>query len=1039
MLSPPAAVAASAPSQKLVNDADLFMHYSLVGNVKLAAAFGKAILKMSPSPVDALHAFEAAANGRNVSEILIDNQQVPALRGVSAQISSLLNKGHLAVARNPNRIMQAIAAMDQSPRAFVVSRERLRAAGEFAVPFYIHTLNSESQKALHPYVLQMMSDIGKPVINALVEQLATPSVAEKVQIIHVLGNIGYPQSLAYLKQIAEDKSAPADERAAAVSAIDKIDPTGLYSRLNAAQQYLWLAKGYFHHRPSLAPNYLHEATNPIWFYDAQIGDVTEVAVPTAIWYDVQCMRACKAALRLEPNLSPAISLWLTANLRREVDLPAGMTDPSLPKDAPSAAYYAMAAGPRYLNPSLREALAIDNSRLILKVVRALTKTGGVAGLVSSPASPLLQAMSYPDLQVRFEAAAALAAANPLKPYIGYDRVVPILSEALAQSGKPVCVVIQPSAQARNALSAGLRSEFHIIGASTTSEAFELARRSPIINLVVVQGTSNLRNFTQLAATDARLAYTPLVILAHTAAARADRVEFADQQTVTVLPVGSGSNEVQTAYQSVLDKLGGNIPPSLKLADALRAARQLKLIAMNRASIYSVLPALSALHAGLHNRNSKVVLAAAQALGRVRDAAAQRMLVRAALHSSGASADVRAALFESLAVSARNLGDDLTRGQVADDAGCRDRADARLVETAHVLDDVVDRDDAGGHGVVGHRADVDAARVQARLAQQLEPLASSRPDVEHGLGRLRPDDVGEVASRTCLGTRCRLDERVGVGGPQLLDGPRGAGEASGKRPCVATRNVRRAEGEVDLGEPDTQGGELALDGPLGGAQPRRERLARRTLGREALGDIVGRDLDARRKVPNLAPDRADAVVVAGERLPVDEVQLRAQPVERLLDRCERVAVRLELRHGRLDRPTLALERRAQVAHRVLELGEGAQRSVEASGVTVGASGEGVERVAVRLELRHGRLDRPTLALDAPGDVVDPGGERSGLGAQRGERRTGVARQALDPLLVECGAECPHVVAQRVVERDLLAQDRPRDPRDDALRETGTAAT
>ena len=660
---PASAIAATAPSQKLTNDADLFMHYSLVGNVKLATAFGKAILAMSPAPVDALHAFEAAADGRDVSNILIDNQQVPALRKISSQISALLNAGHIAVARNPNRIMQAIAAMDQSPRAFVVSRKRLRAAGEYAVPFYIRTLNSESQQALHPYVLQMMSDIGKPVLNALLEQLATSSVAEKVQIIHVLGNIQYPQSLAYLKQIAEDSAAPADERAAAETAIDKIDPTGLYSHLNAAQQFLWLAKGYFNHRPSLAPNYPDQVTNPIWFYDPKLGDVTEVAVPTAIWYDVQCMRACRAALRLEPNLSPAISLWITANLRREVDLPGGMTDPSMPADAPSAAYYAMAAGPRYLNPSLREALNLDNSRLILRVVKALTETGGVAGLVSSPASPLLQAMSYPDLQVRFEAAQALSAANPLKPYIGYDRVVPILSEALAQTGKPVCVVIEPSAQDRNSISAGLRSTFHIISAATTAEAFEMARQSPIINLVVVQGAANVRNFTQLATTDARLAYTPLVILAHSAAAREYRVQFADEQTVGVLPVGSGASEVQTTYQSILDKLGGNIPSSLKLSDALAAAHQLELIAMNRASIYSVLPALPALHLALHNQNSKVVLAAAQVLGRVRDPMAQRMLVRVALHSSGAATDVRAALFRSLATSARNLGNELTRGEI----------------------------------------------------------------------------------------------------------------------------------------------------------------------------------------------------------------------------------------------------------------------------------------------------------------------------------------------------------------------------------------
>lgn len=663
MLTPARAVAASAPSQTLVNDADLFMHYSLVGNVKLAADFGQAILNQSPNPVDALHAFEAAADGRNVTGILIDNQQVPALRKVSAQINALLNEGHMAVARNPKRIMQAIAAMDQSPRAYVVSRQRLRAAGEFAVPFFIHTLNSASQKALHPYVLQMMAEMGRPVIDALVQQLATPSVTEKVEIIQVLGHIQYSRSLPYLKEILEDTTAPASVRAAATAAIAQIDPTGLFSHLNAAQQFLWLARGYFNHRPSLSANYPDAPTNPVWYFSPSLNNVTEVAVPTAIWNDVQCMRACKAALRLEPGLSPAISLWITANVRREVDLPAGMTDPSLPQHSPSAAYYAMAAGPRYLNPSLSEALAISNSRLILRVEAALAKTGGVSGLVSSPSSPLLQAMSYPDLQVRLEAASALAAANPLKPFIGSDRVVPILSEALAQSGKPVCVVIEPSAQDRNAISAGLRSQFRVIAAATTSEAFQMARTSPIINLMVVQGAANIRNFTQLASTDARLAYTPLVIMAHAEAARAYRVQFANEQTVNILPIGSGASEVQSAYQSVLNKLGGNIPQSLKLSDALGAAHQLKLIAMNRASIYSVTPALSALHAALHSSNSKIVLAAAAALGQTRLAVAQRMLVRAALDRSGASSAETAALLKALASSARNLGNLLTNGQV----------------------------------------------------------------------------------------------------------------------------------------------------------------------------------------------------------------------------------------------------------------------------------------------------------------------------------------------------------------------------------------
>src|SRR5271170_3253027 len=376
----------------LSDQANLFMHYSLLGQQQLAHDFGQAILNTNPNPVDLLHAFEQAANGRDIYQILDDNEQNDSLRDISIQIGNLLQEGQINLARNPDRIQQAIEHMGDSPRAYVVSRDRLRAAGEFAATFFFHYLNDPNFKQLDPFIFQMICDIGKPMLNPVVQQLNTPVGTEKIFLVNALGNIGYPQALPYLKAIATNSDNTSDLVSAANQAIAKIDPKGQFAQFTATQLFMWLAWGYFHNVSSLAPNQPAEPTNPIWYYDKGLDNVSGINVPTPIWKDIQTMRACEAALAQDPSNSEAISLWLAADVRREVDLPAGSTDPTQSAGAPDAHYYAVAAGPVYLNPVLQIALQQENSAMILKVISALSDTGGVQGLIGSgtASTPLIQ-------------------------------------------------------------------------------------------------------------------------------------------------------------------------------------------------------------------------------------------------------------------------------------------------------------------------------------------------------------------------------------------------------------------------------------------------------------------------------------------------------------------------------------------------------------------------------------------------------------------------------------------------------------------------
>jgi len=103
------------------------------------------------------------------------------------------------------------------------------------------------------------------------------------------------------------------------------------------------------------------------------------------------VKAVEAALKIDAGNAGAISLWLAANLRREISMPQGMTDASRSAGSQDAAFYAMAAGPGTMNPVLARALDNQDSALALRAITALEATGGVSGLVADAGSPLVRA------------------------------------------------------------------------------------------------------------------------------------------------------------------------------------------------------------------------------------------------------------------------------------------------------------------------------------------------------------------------------------------------------------------------------------------------------------------------------------------------------------------------------------------------------------------------------------------------------------------------------------------------------------------------
>jgi hypothetical protein len=658
-----AADTAPAPTGSLKSLADDYLHYSIVNNVELAKANGQAIINANPAPADLLAAFEDAANGRNPREIMLQNIKRDDLKDVSSQLLDRLEEGYRVVARDPARIRTDIERLANGPRAYDNAREHLMAAGQFAAPLFIEYLQNESKKDLHPYIIRVMAEIGRPLVLPLMEQLQSSEPSTRIALIQVLGQIGYPQTLPTLRMIQSDPATNGELKTATDQAIASIDKSGASASITPAQLFLTTANNYYDRKPSYQPLLASEKTNPVWVFDKGLNNVVPLSVPTPVWNDVMSLRNAESSLKLDPNNSMTISLWLTADLHREISLPAGTTDPTHDASKPDASFYARAFGPTYVNPVLSRALEAQDAQLALRAIDALQATGGISGLVSaSSGAPLVRALSYPDRAVRFNAAFALARANPATPFPSSFRVVPTLAEAVSSNDSPVALIVSTDEDARNKLAEGLRNAtpgYNVYTASTLAKALDDAKGASTINVLILPA-ANTADIDMASSSDRRLGGASII-----ETAPADQVKpwtAGDKTSFKTIDEKAGLDAVQAAIADVNTAKGSMIADSSKSDYVSTALGLFKMIAADHKSIYDINDAVPALTNTIKSKDAATATAAATILGDINSADAQRALASAAL-SADAAPTMKAPLLNALAESAKHTGNTLDASDV----------------------------------------------------------------------------------------------------------------------------------------------------------------------------------------------------------------------------------------------------------------------------------------------------------------------------------------------------------------------------------------
>jgi hypothetical protein len=366
------------------------------------------------------------------------------------------------------------------------------------------------------------------------------------------------------------------------------------------------------------------------------------------------------------NPDQAVALWLASNIRRSIDLPTGGVDPTRTPDEPQPHYYNVAEGTKYLNLVLDRSLK-DNTpqspAVALAAIKSLQEIVGQSNLFSGGrGQPLVEAMRYPDRQVRFEAAFALAAALPQQPFQGQSRVVPLLAEAVSQSGTPGVLVVAPQAE-RQKLQADLKG-YQLAGGDDPATAVADSMTIPAVDVIVLNedsGNAAIDRVIDLASQSPRLERAAKLVIVHSLASPWARMSITDP-TISYTRSANGPSLV-AAIEAARKKAGG-LAMDEKLASdfALRSASLMAKLAISRGQILDLSVAEQTLIATLGDKRPPVAKAVGDAVALLNSTPAQSGLADRA-NDAATAGEVRVSLYKSLATSAKFFGNRLSPEQI----------------------------------------------------------------------------------------------------------------------------------------------------------------------------------------------------------------------------------------------------------------------------------------------------------------------------------------------------------------------------------------
>lgn len=638
---------------------DDYRHYILTRQDTLAEASAVALLQRGLTAEEFVGLVEDLRFGVDGFETAVRKGLfIPSLESVSAKLEQLYQQGKRDKARNPDEIAHNISLLTGNQRGRLLAGERLRAAGEYSVPQLLQVLLARSNPLLESeaerVLVAMGADAIAPISSAILQ--VNPATQERLAVI--LGQTQHPAALALLYELAHTTSVDA-VRSAAEQAIARI--SGSYNpQLPVSDLYVLLAEDYYDQSRSLTrfPGETHQL---LWTFNPSLG-LYATPIRTEIFHETRAMQLAERALEIQPDNLRATPLWIAANFRREIDTPERYTDPVYDPERRDALFYAVAAGPRAMQDVLSRAITDRDTPLARRAIQALRRSAGGAGLWDGlgGTKPLLDALSYPDRRVQYDAALALAAANPVEPFPGSDRIAPLLASAIRDAGARFAVVISRDVDEQQHIADVLRAAegFEVLApASSLTEAASAIAEAPGVDLLVVDGpTDVVEQVISLTRDDRKLRAAPILGVMPESGWADLHFRYEVDPLTEVRRRGISDMEFIEAVRLLVEEAAG---PAIDAEQADRyafdALAVLRDLAVGGSASITVSDATTPLIAALADTSGDIRLQVADVLARIGQKRAQVALMDAALKTSG---DEQVGLLDEVTRSVKSFGNQL---------------------------------------------------------------------------------------------------------------------------------------------------------------------------------------------------------------------------------------------------------------------------------------------------------------------------------------------------------------------------------------------
>ncbi len=481
---------------------------------KLALQYMKQLLDQAPKDATILK-----MRDKHGPAVFLELSNDKRLQPESITLLDRMNEAFRQYAADPTRMDRLVNNLSGTPQEREVAIIQLRSTGKVAIPRMLTLVATAKDTNQRDAMVYAMTRMGTQIIPPLLGALEAPDEAVRTVAIDTLGWLGSLDTVPWLWYSAFGADQPSGLRQAARQALarilrDDVKRAGDISSYGAASQLQKIATTHFRLEFNWKMNDDGKTTE-LWSWDVQKNALSAWNVLPETASLIVGSRFARQALTLAPERQELQSLYLSLRLAFDSHL-AGW-DAALPTGPGTAHDLALLSGPEVALRALEYSLQNPNPAAALATLQVLGQIGNRSQLRdrSGQASPIIQAMSYPNFRVQFAAASTVLQLDPEQSFRGSSRIVSILTRALNDSGDRQGLAID-SNQDRAASMAGLLSEMGMgpLQATTGQDGFKIAADRSDIELIVIhaavvnwglgQTITNLR-------ADARTSGIPIIV------------------------------------------------------------------------------------------------------------------------------------------------------------------------------------------------------------------------------------------------------------------------------------------------------------------------------------------------------------------------------------------------------------------------------------------------------------------------------------------------------------------------------------------------